>query len=230
MSTESEFQKYAARATTSRKNIDNEVRNEFVNVLGDCSLGRVLDVGCGAGYDLLPFVEIKNAHGFGVDISENLGEVSREFIEPTGFSSRVSFSRCDGRSLPFANESFDVVLCMVALPYMNNANTISEIARVLRPEGFFFLKIHSPWFYFTMIKKRFAAREIKSLIYPLISLFMGSWYRISGNQLEGGIWNGKEMFQTESMIRNELAKKGLKIVKKLPSYNKDTPSFLVRKG
>jgi ubiquinone/menaquinone biosynthesis C-methylase UbiE len=230
MSTESEFQKYAARATKNRTGIADTVRNELVNAIGDKQIERVLDVGCGAGYDLLPFVEMKNATGFGVDIAENLGTIGRDFIKPTGFLNRFSFIRSDGGCLPFADESFDVVLCMVALPYMNNANTIAEISRVLRPEGVFFLKIHSPWFYFTMIKKRFANREIKSLIYPLISLFMGSWYRISGNQLQGGIWNGKEMFQTEAMIRNELEKKGLKIVGNLPSYNTNTPSFLVKKG
>jgi ubiquinone/menaquinone biosynthesis C-methylase UbiE len=224
-----EFQQYAEIALENHKNIDSEKRYALVNSLSEKSIERVLDVGCGAGYDLLPFIEKKNARGFGVDIDKNVGEVGKRFFESTPYSDNVSFICARGELLPFADESFDVVLCMVALPYMNNSKTLAEISRVLRCQGVFFLQIHAPAFFFRMIRERFFAREFKSLIYPIIALFAGSWYWLTGNQLEGGVLFGKEMFQTEKLIKRELRSLGLEISGYLPSNNSETPAFLIIK-
>ncbi len=229
MTTNEDYQEYAEIALQNFANRDAEKRFWLVESVGNKQVERVLDVGCGAGYDLLQFIERKNAIGFGIDIAEKVGEVGKEFFESTNFADKVNFVCSRGEEIPFADESFDVVLCMVALPYMNNKKTIAEISRVLSPNGMFLLKIHAPRFYFKMLRERFKAGNLKTLIYPLIALFLGSFYWLTGKQLEGGIFKGKEMFQTEKMIRHELHAQGLKIKDYLPSNNKETPAYLIVK-
>jgi ubiquinone/menaquinone biosynthesis C-methylase UbiE len=229
MSGTNQFEAYSISAVEKQNLISDELKFQLVNNAVDIEIERVLDVGCGAGYDLLPFFEKTKCRGSGVDIAENLGAVGRSFFENKGFLERVSFIRGDGGLLPFREETFDVVLCMVALPYMNNEKTLAEIARVLRPNGILFLQIHSPKFYFAMIRERFLKNQFKAVIYPFIALFAGVIYYISGKQIEGGIMNGKEMFQTESMIRRRFIKYGFVISGYLPSHNDQTPAFVVRK-
>ncbi len=229
MKFDDDYQQYAEVALQNFANINEERRYWLVESVGNNQVERILDVGCGAGYDLLQFIERKNAIGFGIDIAEKVGEIGKEFFETTNFADKVNFVCSRGEELPFANESFDVILCMVALPYMNNKKTIAEISRVLRPNGIFLLKIHAPKFYFQMLRERFKAGNLKSLIYPLIALFTGSFYWLTGNQLEGEILKGKEMFQTEKMIRSELHAQGLKIKEYLQSNNDETPAYLIVK-
>ncbi len=224
-----EYQQYVNTAIEKYVNTGEEKRYWLVNSIGNLPVERVLDVGCGAGYDLLQFIEKKNANGFGVDVAEKVGEVGRNFFETTDYADKVSFICSRGENLPFADKSFDVVLCMVALPYMNNRQTIAEVARVLQPNGVFLLKIHAPKFYFQMFKDRLKNGEIKALVYPIIALLTGIWYWITGNQLQGGILQGKEMFQTEKLISRELKTQGLKIKDYLPSNNPQTPAFLITK-
>jgi hypothetical protein len=56
------------------------------------------------------------------------------------------------------------------------------------------------------------------------------WYQLSGNQLQNGFWEGKEVFQTKGFLENEFAKHNMKIEGNLPDDNIQSPSFLVRKN
>jgi ubiquinone/menaquinone biosynthesis C-methylase UbiE len=103
---------------------------------------RVLDVGCGAGQALFPLAVSEGAFGVGVDISEMGLRLAREFYATHLPHAKITFLRAKAESLPFPAQSFDVVNCGLALPYMNNARAFAEIARVLRPGGIFLLKIH----------------------------------------------------------------------------------------
>ena len=90
------------------------------------------------------------------------------FLPKKIFRNRAKFARSKGEFLPFADESFDVVLCRVALPYMNNRKTIAEVARILKPNGVFLLKTHAPPFYSAMLKERIKTLNPKQIAYPLI--------------------------------------------------------------
>lgn len=225
------YQEYTSQAIENFALRDAESRYLLVNAVGDLRAEKVLDVGCGAGQELLPFMEKTSAFCVGIDVAEELGKVAVKFFQR---QNKAAFVRSRGEILPFADESFDVVLCRVALPYMNNRHmnnrrTIAEVARVLRPNGIFLLKTHALAFYLGMIRRRWRTFSVKQIAYPLICLAGGTWHFLTGRQPQNGFWAGKKVFQTEGFLRRELAKNNLRIEGCLPDTNPETPSFVIKK-
>lgn len=231
MATLETYTEYARHAIENLAAKDAASRSLFVDAVKDLTVKTVLDVGCGAGQELLPFVEKTGAFCVGADIAPELGAVTREFYAAMNVDrTRAAFARANGEKLPFADASFDVVLCRVALPYMNNRQTIKEVARVLRPNGIFLLKTHAPRFYVGMIRSRWRTFDIKAVAYPLICLAGGAWHSLTGKQLQKGFWRGKEVYQTTRFLRREFARNNLQIRGFLSDTNVETPSFVVVKN
>lgn len=224
------YQEYAQAALAKYAQSDAASRYALVSAVENIDLKRVLDIGCGAGQELLPFLERTKAFCVGIDIAPSLGEVTKTVFSANVNSRRTAFVRTNGASLPFSDESFDVVSCQVALPYMNNRRTIAEVARILRPRGVFLLKIHAPPFYFGMIRTRLKTLNLKQVAYPLICLAGSCWHSLTGRQLEKGFWQGKEIFQTRRFLEKEFLKHNLRIERELSDTNTQTPSFYVVKN
>jgi ubiquinone/menaquinone biosynthesis C-methylase UbiE len=90
---------------------------------------RALDLGTGTGVAaLLVAREFPHARVRGVDISEEMIRIARAKIglDPEG---RVAFRVADAASLPYDDDSFDLVTLLNMPPFFG------EIARVLRPGG-----------------------------------------------------------------------------------------------
>lgn len=223
------YRDYAKAALEQYAKRDAASRHLLFEAVKHLKIERVLDIGCGAGQELFPFLENTKAFCVGIDIAEETGKITNEVFTGKSFSERASFARSKGESLPFENESFDLVLCRVALPYMNNRQTIAEVARILKPKGVFLLKTHAPPFYFGMIWSRLKTLNPKQLAYPLICLTAGAYHSLTGKQLEKGFWAGKEVYQTRRFLEKEFAKNGLKITGELSDTNPQTPSFVVEK-
>ena len=231
MTTLDTYKEYAQQTIENFAGKDAASRYLFVNAVKDLKVETILDVGCGAGQKLLPFIEKTGAFCVGVDVAPELGLVTKEFYAAMkADKKRAAFTRTVGENLPFADQSFDVVLCRVALPYMNNRQTISEVARVLRPNGIFLLKTHAPMFYVGMIRARWRTFSVKAIAYPLICLAGGAWHSLTGKQLQKGFWAGKEVYQTENFLRREFAENNLRIEGFLSDTNVETPSFIVVKN
>jgi SAM-dependent methyltransferase len=224
---------YQESAQVALKNFarkDAAEKNLFVDAVKDLQPQMILDLGCGAGQDILPFVEKTDAFCVGLDQAAELGAVVKTvFGQKNGFKNRTAFVRSIGERLPFADASFDVVLCRVALPYMDNQQTIAEVARVLKPNGVFLLKTHAPAFYFSLLKSRAKTFNPKQIAYPLICLAGSCWHQLTGKQLTKGFWAGKEIFQTEAFLTGECAKNNLRIERELSDTNRQTPSFYIVK-
>lgn len=223
------YREYARQIIENYAETDTKNRNLLIDAVKEMKVGKVLDVGCGAGQELIPFAEKKGAFCIGIDTGKELGEIGKNFIESLNYAEKIMFVRSKGEDLPFADESFDVVLCRVALPYMNNKKAIAETARVLRPGGVYLLKTHAPAFYFGMLKRRFGSFDLRQYAYPMICLANGIYHQLTGKQLEKGFWKGKEVFQTRSFLEKELKKNDLKIEGVLSDNNIQSPSFFIVK-
>lgn len=223
------YSEYARAALENYERRDAEIKNLFFDAVKNSKIETVLDLGCGAGQELFPFLENTKAFCVGIDKGLELGAITREVFPRKSFSGRAKFVRADGAKIPFADESFDAVLCSIALPYMNNRSAIAEIARVLKSGGLFVLKIHSPRFYFSMIGRRAKTFDVKMIAYPLLCLTAGIFHHLTGRQLEAGLWAGKEVYQTRSLLRRICAENNLQIIGELEKNNTQTPTFLIKK-
>lgn len=221
-----EYEDYATESMKNFAKRDAVKRYALVDSLKDLKPEKVLDLGCGAGQELLPFLERTDAVCVGVDRAEKLGEFTKNTFAG---KERAVFVRSAGENLPFEDASFDVILCLVALPYMDNQKAIGEISRVLKPNGVLILKVHAPLFFFGMMRERIKTLNPKQLIYPLICLAGTCWHLLTGKQLQKGFWKGKEVFQTRRFLEKEFAKNNMQIKKSLPDNNSQTPSFYVVK-
>lgn len=172
---------------------------------------HVLDVGCGAGQELLPFVRDGRAVGVGIDIAPTVGQVGREKLALHAPGARVHFLRGSAEDLSFPDGVFDAVICRLALPYMNNARAFAEVSRVLRPGGRYLLKIHGAGWYVGLLKQALKSRNLMSTIYATRVLIAGSIYHITRRQPRTRI-PSTETFQSEWLLRRELRRHGLAIL------------------
>lgn len=198
-------------------------------IAGGLQYSRVLDVGCGAGQELLRFVEMGATRCVGVDAQIAAGNIFRKFFADRGIENRVEFVNARSEHLPFSGACFDLVICRVALPYMNSHMALSEMERVLDNFGRLVLTVHTPSFYWRMIRQRLTTFSARKMAYPCICFLGGSWYWLTGKQPKGSFWKGKETFHTRGMLRRELDRLGLQVQMEFASGGKGSRSFVIVK-
>ncbi|MBH1937796.1 methyltransferase domain-containing protein [Streptomyces sp. AV19] len=99
---------------------------------------RVLEVGSNTGFTSIELAAIIGCRTDGVEINAAAVEEARRSAAalPARIAERVSFHVGDVRKLPWAEETFDVVVCGGALGFVEDRESaFSEIWRVLRPLG-----------------------------------------------------------------------------------------------
>ena len=107
---------------------------------------RILDLGCGRGAVLLMAAQrLTTGRAVGVDLwrsvdqSGNAAEATRRNAVAEGVADRVELHTADMTALPFADESFDVVVSSLAIHNISGAagreKALREAVRVLRPGG-----------------------------------------------------------------------------------------------
>jgi SAM-dependent methyltransferase len=93
----------------------------------------VLEIGCGAGLDLVRFA-LGGARVTGVDIAPGALELARGYCEVAG--AKATLFEADGMRLPFGDSHFDLVYCHGVLPFARDpAAIVAESHRVLRAGG-----------------------------------------------------------------------------------------------
>lgn len=104
---------------------------------------RVLELGCGAGQLGINLVKL-GAGVVGLDFSVNQLAAARVNVEETG--ERFPLVRASAEELPFADASFDLVVCdHGATSFTDPRETIPECARVLCSGGRLIFDIATPW-------------------------------------------------------------------------------------
>jgi ubiquinone/menaquinone biosynthesis C-methylase UbiE len=108
---------------------------------------RVADVGCGDGIMALGFAHrAKPAELVGFDLNRTEPEAlltrARAQRVATTIPENLRFEECTPEYLPAPDDSFDVVYTWSAFEHVDNATAVlSEINRILKPEGFLFLQL-----------------------------------------------------------------------------------------
>ena len=94
---------------------------------------RVLDVGCGAGTDLVRFAK-GGALVTGVDLSASAIALARQNFAQQGLE--ADLREADGEHLPFPDDTFDLVFAHGVVQYTPGSRAlVDECRRVLKPGG-----------------------------------------------------------------------------------------------
>lgn len=95
----------------------------------------VLDVGCGGGFTC-EFMAQKGAIVSGIDQSQKCISKAQEHAAICDF--KINYLQGLGENIPYRDNTFDGVICVDVLEHVADLNkTISEIYRVLKPNGLF---------------------------------------------------------------------------------------------
>lgn len=95
---------------------------------------KVLDLGCGTGISTR---ELKQA-GFNVcGLDKEEGMLAAARLD----SPDISYVQGTAESIPFPDQSFDVVTAFTSFHWFQNMEALAEITRVLKPGGIFFVAL-----------------------------------------------------------------------------------------
>lgn len=145
-------------------------RREIISrLLEQNSGGTLLDAGCGPG----PYAAVCSRLGFryyGLDASSGMiAEANQKY----GKSENVSFHVGNIESLPFRDKSFDIVLCLGVLEYIDRTHVpiaLAEFRRVLKPGGILIvsalnrLSAYWLWTSYVYLPLRFFCRNAKAFL------------------------------------------------------------------
>lgn len=125
------------------KRVPETAAESFAGVANPFSLGRlergerVLDLGCGAGTDSLVAAQMvaPDGHVTGIDMTSQMLTKARAAAAEMA-QDNVEFVEGQGEDLPFADESFDVLISNGVIDLIPDKDAVfAEIFRVLRAGG-----------------------------------------------------------------------------------------------
>jgi len=124
-------------AITEKVGLDMHFYDRCLAMHSNYQTANVLDIGCGRGFLLQKLrVVAPQAKLSGLDISPKLCEIARANVLT------ADIAQGDAESLPYADDSFDIVFMTEALEHMLDYDkALSEVRRVLRPNGVFIVTV-----------------------------------------------------------------------------------------
>jgi 2-polyprenyl-6-hydroxyphenyl methylase / 3-demethylubiquinone-9 3-methyltransferase len=95
----------------------------------------VLDLGCAGGF-MAEAMAARGARVTGIDPAAQAVEAARHHSNKMGL--KIRYDVGVGEALPYADASFDAVVCVDVLEHVADLNRVlAEVARILRPGGLF---------------------------------------------------------------------------------------------
>ena len=106
---------------------------------------KILDLGVGSGYMSFPIAKKwHNISIIGLDVVEKALDVNRIKAKKENITN-INFITYNGIEFPFADNEFDMVISRYALHHFPDIQkSISEVSRVIKPEGFLFISDPTP--------------------------------------------------------------------------------------
>lgn len=98
-----------------------------------CLVGpRILEVSFGTGWLLTQYADRFDVHG--VELNHRMLDIAQKNLVKSGLSAKLMQGTVE--ALPFADKTFDTVLCTMAFSgYPNAQKALTEMVRVLKPTG-----------------------------------------------------------------------------------------------
>ncbi len=111
-----------------------------------------LDAGCGGGRFLVALSRLGAGKVTGIDISDDAIAAANNRLETRGFSGIAHAEKGSVLSLPFADNTFDYVVCSGVIHHTPDPQrAYQELVRVVKPGGRIFLSVYGIGGFFWMI-------------------------------------------------------------------------------
>ncbi|HSO86021.1 MAG TPA: bifunctional demethylmenaquinone methyltransferase/2-methoxy-6-polyprenyl-1,4-benzoquinol methylase UbiE [Draconibacterium sp.] len=121
-------------------NIDKLWRRKTIKMLSPYHPELIVDIATGTADFAVAATKINGAKVVGIDISEGMLEVGRRKIEKKALANVIDLIKADSENLPFENDKFDAAIVGFGVRNFENLKKgLSEIKRVLKPGGVFFI-------------------------------------------------------------------------------------------
>jgi SAM-dependent methyltransferase len=175
---------------------------------------RVLEVGCGAGTDLIRFAK-GGAIVSGVDLSPSAVALARAYFEQHGLEAELR--EANGEQLPFPDDAFDMVYAHGVVQYTSAPQAlVDECRRVLKPGGEAVFQVYNRVSWLNALSKimnvplehedapvllKYSAAEFRALLrafpdvriveerFPVKSRLHGGWKGLLFNSVFVGTFN-----------------------------------------
>ncbi len=152
---------------------DLQLRKELVletvlDLAQENEFSRVVEIGCGS-CNVIGEIPLKGSQKVGVDLSNKMLETGKKNY------SGIALINGDTNFLPFKDDQFDMVLCLGVIQYINSyADAITEISRILKPDGYLILSVPSKHSVFNIYRKLWHHSPMymfmKSLVYGVLKV------------------------------------------------------------
>ncbi len=118
--------------------IDIKWRKKVVAIIAKTQPNRILDIATGTGDLAINLAQTKAEEIIGLDISAGMLEVGRKKIAAKNLDNKITMMLGDSENLPFEDHSFDAITVAFGVRNFENLEKgLSEIYRVLKPQGIF---------------------------------------------------------------------------------------------
>lgn len=131
---------FLARLGKTRLRPGGKIATDWLIANGDFHVNKkVLEVACNMGTTAIALAKQYGCQIEGVDLDESALEKAKQNICNEGLQDLIHVQRANAMKLPFADNSFDIVIneaMLTMLPIEAKKKAITEYWRVLKPNGF----------------------------------------------------------------------------------------------
>lgn len=120
---------------------DVKWRKRVLKLIQNKNPESILDIATGTGDLAIKFAEKTNASKVvGLDLSEGMLSVAKKKVEGKTYAEKLNFIKGDSEALPFDDNSFDAITVSFGIRNFETLEKgLSEIYRVLKPQGLFII-------------------------------------------------------------------------------------------
>ena len=118
--------------------IDVTWRKKVLKIISKNNPKQLLDIATGTGDLAIMMASLQPDRIVGLDISEGMLEVGKEKVGKANLSKTIEMVLGDSENMPFKDNTFDAITVSFGIRNFANLNKgLTEIRRVLKPEGIF---------------------------------------------------------------------------------------------